>query len=258
GHPGGRPDRGRYPGLRQDAADTDPVLGRTARRDRSAAAGDHGRPLGDARLRRGRPVRRAAPAPGHGEDLSRGLPRDQRRVPRGDRRRRRRVREGSPLMPRDPKRRTVTEDARRAQLIGVTIDLVARHGYAGCSLQRIAAAAGITKAAVIYHFASKNEVIRAAYETVLTDMVDHVTERVEAADSPVAAVEAYLAAMIDYAGRHPNRIRMLIEAMVAGDETGVTDRPTSPDRARGLATLIRAAQADGGYRADVDADGLAL
>lgn len=161
-------------------------------------------------------------------------------------------------MPRDPERRTFTEDARRAQLIGVTIDLVARHGYAGCSLQRIAAAAGITKAAVIYHFASKNEVIRAAYETVLTDMVDHVTERVEAADSPVAAVEAYLAAMIDYAGRHPNRIRMLIEAMVAGDETGVTDRPTSPDRARGLATLIRAAQADGGYRADVDADGLAI
>ena len=33
---------------------------------------------------------------------------------------------------------TFTERARRAQLVDVTIRLIAEHGYAGCSLQRIA------------------------------------------------------------------------------------------------------------------------
>lgn len=162
-------------------------------------------------------------------------------------------------MPRRPMgKQTFTERARRDQLIEVTIDLVARYGYAKCSLQRIADAAGITKAAVIYHFDSKAEVIKAAYEMVLATMIGQVTERVEAAATPKAAVEGYLAGMIDYVRRNPKHIRMITEAIVEGDETGVEDRPTSPSRREGLATLIDAAKADGAYRSDVDATHLAI
>lgn len=161
-------------------------------------------------------------------------------------------------MPRQSGKRTFTEQARRAQLIEATIDLVAKHGYAGCSLQRIADAAGITKAAVIYHFASKNEVIKAAYDSVVEAMIAHVTEQVEAAKSAEAMVEAYLTAMIDYVGRNPRHIRMIIEAMVESEETGVEDQPTSPGRVQGLANLIDAAKAARAYRKDVDSTHLAI
>ncbi len=153
---------------------------------------------------------------------------------------------------------TFTERARRAQLIEVTIELVARHGYARCSLQRIADAAGITKAAVIYHYASKAAVIKAAYDSVITAMIEHITERILAAESAEGRVEAYLIAMIDYVARHPGHARMIIEAIVESDETGVSDRPESPARHRELANLIEAAKADGSYRPDLDSTALAI
>jgi AcrR family transcriptional regulator len=161
-------------------------------------------------------------------------------------------------MARPSGRRTFTEQARRDQLIEATIDLVARHGYAGCSLQRIADAAGITKAAVIYHFASKNEVIKAAYDSVVQSMIAHVGHQVEAAATAEAMVEAYLTSMIDYVRLNPRHIRMIIEAMVESAETGVEEQPTSPGRVQGLANLIDAAKADDSYRKDVDSSQLAI
>lgn len=153
---------------------------------------------------------------------------------------------------------TFTEQARRAQLIEVTIELVARHGYAGCSLQRIADAAGITKAAVIYHYASKAAVIKAAYDAVINGMIEHITERIMAAETAEGRVEAYLSAMIDYVARHPSHARMITEAIIESEDTGVEDRPESPSRHQQLATLIDAAKADGTYRPDLDSTALAI
>lgn len=156
------------------------------------------------------------------------------------------------------RRRTFTEEARRAQLVEVTIELVARHGYAGTSLQRIADAAGITKAAVIYHFASKNAVIKAAYDFVIAGLVEHVGARVDAAPDPAGAVEAYLGGMIDYVARHPARARLLTETLI---ESGASEAAGSPDpaaRYAALAELITAAQRDGVYRKDVDPAWLAV
>ncbi len=153
---------------------------------------------------------------------------------------------------------TFTEQARRTQLIDVTIDLVARHGYARCSLQRIADAAGITKAAVIYHYASKAAVIKAAYDSVITGMIEHITERILAAETAEGRVEAYLTAMIDYVARHPTHARMITEAIVESEDTGIEDRPESPSRHQELAKLIDAAKADGAYRPDLDSISLAV
>ncbi|GAA1582223.1 TetR/AcrR family transcriptional regulator [Actinoplanes couchii] len=76
---------------------------------------------------------------------------------------------------------TLTEQTRRAQLISVTIELIARHHYTGTSLARIAEAAGISKAAVLYHFPSKDAVVQAAYDSVIDAVTAHVGAAVEAA-----------------------------------------------------------------------------
>ncbi|MFC7619619.1 TetR/AcrR family transcriptional regulator [Microlunatus sp. GCM10028923] len=155
------------------------------------------------------------------------------------------------------KRTTFTEQARRTQLVEVTIDLVARHGYAGTSLQRIADAAGITKAAVIYHFASKNAVIKAAYDFVVAGVVEYVGARVEAAADPAGAVEAYLTGMIDYVAAHPAQARLLTETMI---ESGASEAAGNPDpsaKNAALVTLIKSAQRSGAYRKNLDPDWLA-
>lgn len=108
---------------------------------------------------------------------------------------------------------TFTEQARRAQLVRMTIESVAEHGYAGTSLARIAEAAGVTKAAVLYHYASKNDLVEAAHEHVLSALVIAVGEAVDAA-APAGRPAAYIKTMIGHLTEHPTHTRMIVEAMI--------------------------------------------
>nr|WP_229068402.1 TetR/AcrR family transcriptional regulator [Actinoplanes sp. DH11] len=136
---------------------------------------------------------------------------------------------------------TFTVEARRAQLIGLTIGLIAEHGYAGCSLQRIADAAGVTKAAVLYHFSSKDALVRAAYDQVIGALTGHVGALVDAAADAggggAGQVAAYIRGMAGHLARHPDHVRMIVEALGDG---GVPDR-SSPARWQALAGLIETA-----------------
>ena len=150
---------------------------------------------------------------------------------------------------------TITERARRAQLIGVTIDLVARHGYAGTSLARIAEAAGISKAAVLYHFPSKDAVVQAAYASVLESLTEHVGAAV-GSGSGAAAVEAYVRSLVAYMRDHPAHTRMIVEGLT--EAPGIGDTPNAASRREAVAGLIDAATAAGDYRSGVDARATAV
>lgn len=73
---------------------------------------------------------------------------------------------------------TFTERGRRQQLIEATIDLISTRGYPATSLSAIAERAGLSKAAVLYHFSSKDNLTRAALEQVMAQFRAHVGERV--------------------------------------------------------------------------------
>ncbi|WP_147915410.1 TetR/AcrR family transcriptional regulator [Ruania zhangjianzhongii] len=119
---------------------------------------------------------------------------------------------------------TFIERARRAQLIEVTIELVADDGYRGASLARIAERAGLSKAAVLYHFASKDALVQAAHQATLVALTGDVAKAIEAADSADAPA-AYVRAMIGHLREQPRHTRMLIEAMSHGfGEHGAAER----------------------------------
>lgn len=150
---------------------------------------------------------------------------------------------------------TLTEQARRAQLIEVTTDLVAKHGYARVSLARIAEGAGISKAAVLYHFPTKDAVVRAAYATVIDALTAQVKAAVEAR-SGAAALEAYIRSLVAYMREHPAHVRIIIEAIV--EDTGITDSPNAASRRDAVAALVEGAVTAGDYRPDTDAASVAL
>ncbi|WP_460497557.1 TetR/AcrR family transcriptional regulator [Glycomyces tarimensis] len=153
---------------------------------------------------------------------------------------------------REPGELTLTERARRRQLIDVTIELVADRGYAGASLARIAERAGITKAAVLYHFPTKAAVVDAAHEHVLTALTDHVAAAVEAADAAEAPA-AYIRGMVGHLHDHPRHTRMIVEAMSNGE-----GRYDPAERWRPLARLLGEAKDSLGARADLDLRTLAI
>lgn len=140
---------------------------------------------------------------------------------------------------------TRIERERRAQIIAATITLVAERGYAEASLSQIARAAGVAKGTVVYHFTTKDAVLDAAHQHVLTSLVTHVTEQVEAVPAR-SAPAAYVRAMIGHLTRHPEHARTIVQAGLAAAARGDRSRPPGRQRWAPLADILgEAARAEG-------------
>ncbi|UNO43204.1 TetR/AcrR family transcriptional regulator [Streptomyces sp. MST-110588] len=155
---------------------------------------------------------------------------------------------------------TFTEQARRRQLVECTIDLISTRGYPATSLSAIAEEAGISKAAVLYHFSSKDNLTQATLAHVLEQFTAYVTERVERESDPRAAVVAYVRAMIGYQQANRRHVRVITEMLL--DDHGGTRLKTpgshdTNDRIGSLVRLLTAGQEAGSLR-DFDARTVAL
>ncbi|MFE9573441.1 TetR/AcrR family transcriptional regulator [Streptomyces sp. NPDC006692] len=148
-------------------------------------------------------------------------------------------------------RPTFTEQARRRQLIEATIDSIATRGYPATSLAAIAEQAGVSKAAVLYHYASKDKLTEATLAHVLERFMAYVSERVEREDDPRGALVAYVRAMIGYQQANRRHVRVIVE-MLLDDQGGTKLKtPGSHDtggRWQGLAALLTAGQEAGAFR----------
>lgn len=67
----------------------------------------------------------------------------------------------------------------RQRLIDVAVDLFTRHSFAGTSLQMIADEMGFTKAAIYYHFRTREELLAAVVEPI----IDQLTGIIAAAEA---------------------------------------------------------------------------
>jgi TetR/AcrR family transcriptional regulator len=152
----------------------------------------------------------------------------------------------------EPRRRTFTEEARRRQIVDRTIELVAERGPAAASLSAIAARAGISKAAVLYHFASKDAVLDATMSHVLASYVAAVGERVDAADGPDGMLVAYVRGTLAYMRDHPAHVRVLVEGLVRDPDVAA-----QPSRWQSVAGILAQGQESGVFRA-FDTRALAL
>jgi AcrR family transcriptional regulator len=88
--------------------------------------------------------------------------------------------------------------AAQGRVIQAALVLFAEHGIAGTSLQRIADAIGVTKAAVYHQYHTKDEIILAVAESVLARLETAVAAA-EAERSGARAREVLVAQMIDLA-----------------------------------------------------------
>jgi TetR/AcrR family transcriptional regulator len=147
----------------------------------------------------------------------------------------------------DPRPRTFTEEARRRQIVDCTIELVAERGAAAASLSAIAARAGISKAAVLYHFTSKDAVLDATMRHVLTSYATAVGERVDAADGPEEMLVAYLRGTTAYMRDHPAHARVLVEGLVRDPELA-PGSAAQASRWQSVAGILEQGQEAGAFR----------
>ncbi|MFN8058420.1 MAG: TetR/AcrR family transcriptional regulator [Vicinamibacterales bacterium] len=109
-------------------------------------------------------------------------------------------------------RRRSAADSRARLLDAASVEF-ATHGFAGASVDRLARRARLNKAMIYYHFGSK----LGLYREILRDMYRRVGARVETArldaPTPAAAIERFVAAMVDEASRHPYFPRVMIREL---------------------------------------------
>ncbi len=73
---------------------------------------------------------------------------------------------------------TFITSARRAQIVAAAIDTIAELGYGQASLARIAERAGTSKGVLTYHFAGKQDLIRAVIAEVLRRGGEYMRPRI--------------------------------------------------------------------------------
>jgi AcrR family transcriptional regulator len=89
----------------------------------------------------------------------------------------------------------------RTRLLQTALRLFTEHGVEGTSLQMIADALGITKAAVYYHFKTKAEITEAVAEPGVRDL-DELVRRAAAQKRRGAQVDLLLEGFVDLVIRH--------------------------------------------------------
>ncbi|MDT5260622.1 MAG: hypothetical protein QOD10_5702 [Mycobacterium sp.] len=94
--------------------------------------------------------------------------------------------------------RFVTRSAAQTRILDAALRLIAEHAVGGTSLQMIADAVGVTKAAVYHQFKTKEQIVIALTERELGGL-EEALEAAEAYDHPTQAREVLLDRVIDLA-----------------------------------------------------------
>jgi AcrR family transcriptional regulator len=106
---------------------------------------------------------------------------------------------------------TFTEEARRAQIIGCAIEVLAELGYAQTSYARIAERVGTSKSVISYHFAGKDELLEQVVQSVFADAARYMIPRVSAQHSARAVLGAYLRSNLEFIRDHRKDIDAVTE-----------------------------------------------
>jgi AcrR family transcriptional regulator len=107
--------------------------------------------------------------------------------------------------------RSFIEQARRAQIVEATIEVLADYGYANLSFSRIAKHAKISPSLISYHFKDKKELLYEVLTTISIDRMQHAQTAVNAVSAAADKLRVAIEADLAYMGTHPKRFPAVVE-----------------------------------------------
>jgi len=142
---------------------------------------------------------------------------------------------------------------RRAQIIDVTLKLVAEHGVGGTTLSRIADGVGLTTPALYAHFKSRREILLAALDVLFEHRtLPHRTAVDDNALDRIRAIERHHSELL--ASDDDRSVLALFEFIAAPPEEGL--RETLGQKhlilLSDIADMVRQAQEEGSVKPDAD------
>src|SRR4051794_11822221 len=89
-----------------------------------------------------------------------------------------------------PSRKVEQSEATHAALIAAARPLFAEHGFGGVGTEEIVRAAGVTRGALYHHFSGKDDLFRAVFEQVESEVTERIAEGALSDPDPVLALRA--------------------------------------------------------------------
>ncbi len=119
---------------------------------------------------------------------------------------------------------TFTQQKRRDQLVHCMIEVIADVGFARASVGEVARRARVSKGVITYHFAAKDDLIRAVIADVIASMAEYLEPCILAAEParfPERFIAAYVTAWAGYYRSHARQVLALVRIFNAfRDESG--------------------------------------
>jgi AcrR family transcriptional regulator len=147
--------------------------------------------------------------------------------------------------------RSFTESRRREQIVAAAIETIAEVGYQKASFAKIAKRAGLSSTGMIsYHFAGKDDLVRAVTEKIVGTITAHMIERIEAADGRADRLRTYIETNIGMVSVYPAQMRALLDIITAArDTSGAIQVDTQPitDRVGLMTAELRDGQRTGEF-----------
>ncbi|MEV6281793.1 TetR family transcriptional regulator [Kribbella sp. NPDC051770] len=108
-------------------------------------------------------------------------------------------------------KRSLTEQARRAQIVAAAIEVIARDGASQASFKVIAQEAGLSSTGLIsYHFANKQELIEEVGQEILARFAEFVLARTQGIEEPAAVLRGFVEANIEFLRTHRSHASTLV------------------------------------------------
>lgn len=131
--------------------------------------------------------------------------------------------------------------------------LFAAHGYAGTSIQAVAAAVGVSKPTLVYHYGSKEGLREAVLDALMNHWRLDLPRLMAAASAGGPRLDALMAAFFDFFRADPARARLLLrEVLDRPDALAARIRRELQPWTGLLTQAIAAGQAQGLLRPEVD------
>lgn len=101
----------------------------------------------------------------------------------------------------------------RARIVAAAVEAFSSRGFDGASTRQIAAGAGENQGLITYHFASKENLWRAAVDSIFGGLLEELGARAEVfADAdPRTRVRLLIYYFVRYAARHPEQMRLMVQ-----------------------------------------------
>ena len=99
---------------------------------------------------------------------------------------------------------------RRDEILTIAVDLFARRGYHGVTMDDIGAAAGVTGPALYHHFAGKEAMLSAAFTPVCEHLLAEGQRRSDAAPDPISALRSLVDFHVSFALGNPAVISLYL------------------------------------------------